>query len=66
MENINFTFFSSLDQSNIEETLIDSQVICKDCSKITFTEFAKYLNLSTNDPIVQQLFRYYDKVTNPF
>ncbi|CAH1100178.1 unnamed protein product [Psylliodes chrysocephalus] len=44
-----------------EENLINSNLVCKDCSKISFIEFTKLLNIPLNNPDSQQLFKIYDK-----
>lgn len=57
---IQLTF--SLDNLNVEENFITDNFTCKDCSKITYTDFVKYLNIPSNDTASQQLFKIYDKV----
>lgn len=52
-----------LDQSNIEEKLVESKLIRKEYSHLTCSQFAQYLNVPVNNITVQQLFRLYDKVT---
>ncbi|XP_018336785.1 lysophosphatidylcholine acyltransferase isoform X1 [Agrilus planipennis] len=47
--------------AHIEEKIINSQLICKDCSRVTLTEFSNYLNVFPSDPLVMQLFKLYDK-----
>ncbi|KAK4876996.1 hypothetical protein RN001_009502 [Aquatica leii] len=48
-----------LDQSNVEENLIESSISCK-YSMVTILQFADYLNIALNDPLLHQLFQYYD------
>ncbi|XP_057658346.1 lysophosphatidylcholine acyltransferase isoform X2 [Diorhabda carinulata] len=50
-----------LQNTKTEETLIDSDSICRDCSKISYVEFVKLLNIPSNSPASQQLFKIYDK-----
>ncbi|XP_071057495.1 lysophosphatidylcholine acyltransferase 2 isoform X2 [Onthophagus taurus] len=50
-----------LDENSTEIKLVDSKMHCKDCSKVTVSEFAHYLDISSNDPALQQLFKIYDK-----
>ncbi|XP_028139093.1 lysophosphatidylcholine acyltransferase isoform X1 [Diabrotica virgifera virgifera] len=50
-----------LEDTKNEENLINSNSICKDCSKINYTDFVKLLNIPSNSPAAQQLFRIYDK-----
>lgn len=54
--------FRRLDQKNIEEALVDSSLLCKDCSKVSYTEFTNYLHLDPTDLKARQLFRIYDTV----
>nr|CAH7755261.1 unnamed protein product [Callosobruchus chinensis] len=50
-----------LDKSNIEETLVNSTVTCRDCSKISYMEFVSLLNIPSNNMSSHQLFKIYDK-----
>ncbi|KAG5899387.1 hypothetical protein JTB14_036875 [Gonioctena quinquepunctata] len=50
-----------LQNTNMEETLLNSNFMCRDCSKITYAEFVTFLNISSNDASSVQLFRIYDK-----
>ncbi|RZC39607.1 Acyltransferase domain containing protein, partial [Asbolus verrucosus] len=50
-----------LHQANVEENLLNSNISCTNCSRISFVEFCKLLNLSPNDHATQHLFRLYDK-----
>ncbi|CAG9815884.1 unnamed protein product, partial [Phaedon cochleariae] len=50
-----------LSDTNIEKTLFDSTLVCKDCSKITYLEFVNLLNIPSTDPSSLQLFKIYDK-----
>lgn len=36
--------------------------MCKDCSKITYIEFTRLLNVPLNSTTTHQLFQIYDKV----
>ncbi|XP_044270507.1 lysophosphatidylcholine acyltransferase isoform X2 [Tribolium madens] len=51
----------NLHQSNVEENLLNSNILCQNCNRVTFTEFCKLLNLSPNDHCTQHLFKLYDK-----
>ncbi|XP_063925658.1 lysophosphatidylcholine acyltransferase isoform X1 [Zophobas morio] len=51
----------SLHQANVEENLLNSNILCENCTKVTFPEFCKLLNLSPSDHATQHLFRLYDK-----
>ncbi|VEN45569.1 unnamed protein product [Callosobruchus maculatus] len=50
-----------LDKNNIEETLVNSTVTCRDCSKISYMEFVSLLNIPSNNMSAHQLFKIYDK-----
>ncbi|KAB0793140.1 hypothetical protein PPYR_12760 [Photinus pyralis] len=49
-----------LDQSNIEEKLLEVAVDNKNFRRTTLAMFANYLNLPSTSPAVHQLFRYLD------
>ncbi|KAF5303945.1 hypothetical protein FQA39_LY01730 [Lamprigera yunnana] len=49
-----------LNQSNIEETLIESSELCKDCNRVGLAKFSEYLNVSSSNATLQQIFKYYD------
>ncbi|XP_019877475.2 lysophosphatidylcholine acyltransferase isoform X1 [Aethina tumida] len=50
-----------LDSTNIEESFLHSNFTCRDCSKITYIEFIKLLNITSNEIAALQLFKIYDK-----
>ncbi|KRT83312.1 HLH domain-containing protein [Oryctes borbonicus] len=50
-----------LDDNRTEEYIVNSKLLCQNCSRLTFLEFANYLNVPCTDPLLQQLFRLYDK-----
>ncbi|CAH2008949.1 unnamed protein product [Acanthoscelides obtectus] len=50
-----------LDKTNIEETLVESVLSCRDCSKVSYMEFVSVLNIPPNNVASQQLFKIYDK-----
>lgn len=62
VRSINFIF--RLNDTDIEETLVNLNVTCKDCSRTTYVEFVKLLNIPSGDIASQQLFKIYDKVRN--
>lgn len=50
-----------LDQSSIEEKIVESKLLRKEYSHITCSQFAQYLDVPVNSISLQQLFRLYDK-----
>lgn len=62
-EYINRVCVYRLDRKNIEEAIVDSQqLLCKNCSQISYAEFTNYLQLNPSDMKVRQLFKIYDRV----
>lgn len=56
----------SLDQSSIEEKIVQSKLLLKEYSHITCSQFAQYLDVPVNSISLQQLFRLYDKVSSNY
>ncbi|XP_044735228.1 lysophosphatidylcholine acyltransferase isoform X2 [Chrysoperla carnea] len=51
-----------LDTSNAEVKILNSpHILCKDCSQLSYPEFANMLQIPMNNVVSQQLFRLYDK-----
>lgn len=65
MANLNQAITKSvfrLDLQDTEEDLVNKTNVCRDCSKVSYILFARYLNVQPSDSNLYQLFKIYDKV----